>query len=324
MNKKRILLIGLRYHRYTDEIINELRALGHEVQYHDIQPRNLLMKALRVAAPGLYRKGLDFAHARILAAARRQRYDQVIFIQAHQMRVETLQALRDAQPQAEFVLYNWDAITNHDYRPQLPLFHRAYTFDPEDAKALNIGYLPLFCIRAFQGLQRKDQEQRAIYFVGNIVSAERYEALQAFKAYCSREGIRFQHFLSCSAVVLWRLLRRGLRPSDVTMRSIADQAFVDMIESSVAVFDFANHRQAGYTMRIMENLCAGKKIITSNTRITGEPFYSPDRILVFEGDNFAAVKEFLALPLREPDANFSEYHLASFVRTLSAGAPARA
>ncbi len=315
----KILLIGLKYHDYTSEIIAELVAQGHDVTYHDIQPRDLLMKALRVTAPQWYRRRMDDHHERIVAAEQGQRHDMVLFIQVHQMRPATLAHLRQQQAGAQFVLYNWDSISNHDYRAHLPHFDRAYTFDPQDAQAVGIGYLPLFCIPAFQNLGAREQQRRAIYFVGNIVSPQRYAAVQAFKRYCKQEGIEFNSFLACSTYVLFLLLRRGVLPLDVALRSIAWPRFIAMIETSVAVFDFANHRQSGYTMRTIENLCAGKKIITSNAGIRSEPFFSDDRIHVFEGLDFSGVKAFLERPLREPLAKFAEFHLASFVGHLLRG-----
>lgn len=105
------------------------------------------------------------------------------------------------------------------------------------------------------------------------------------------------------------------------MRSIPHNRFIDMIETSVAVFDFANHQQSGYTMRTMENLCAGKKIITGNHHIVNEPFYSPDRILVFDGFDFSGVRAFLDTPLRDSDARYGLYHVASFARQLLKSRP---
>ncbi len=316
---KKILLIGLPYHHYTAEIVAELQAQGHEVVFHDIQPRDLLMKSLRVAAPALYQRRLDQHHLRILAAEQGRRYDMVLFIQVHQMAQSTLAALKRAQAGAEFVLYNWDSVHNHDYRGHLHAFDRSYTFDPQDARALGIHYLPLFCIRAFQGLRKREQERKAIYFVGNIVSVQRYRAIQAFKRHCQQQGIRFNSYLACTPVVMWWLLRAGHWPTDVSTRPIAHDRFIDMIETSVAVFDFANHKQSGYTMRTMENLCAGKKIITGNPGIVDEPFYSPDRILVFDGLDFSRVRAFLDTPLRQPDEQFAQYHLRSFVACLAGG-----
>lgn len=311
--KKQILLIGLPYHNYTAAIVDELRAQGHDVSFHDIQPRDLLMKTLRVTARGWYRRRIDDHHLHILAAERGRRYDMVLFIQVHQMALPTLEALKRNQPGAEFVLYNWDSISNHDYRAYLPLFDRVYTFDPQDAQAQGIGYLPLFCIRSFLGLARREQQQKAIYFVGNIVSIQRYRAVQAFKTYCQQQGIVFHSFLACTPYVMTLLLRAGHWPGDVSIRSIDHARFIDMIETSVAVFDFANHKQSGYTMRTIENLCAGKKLITGNPGIKAEPFCTDDRILVFDGLDFSAVKPFLDRPLVDPEADFPQFHLSNFL-----------
>jgi hypothetical protein len=319
---KKILLIGLPYHHYTSEIVAALRAQGHEVEFHDIQPRDLLMKSLRVTARGWYRRRLDDHHRRIVTKEQGKRYDMVLFIQVHQMTQETLIALKRDHAGAEFVLYNWDSIHNHDYRAHLHAFDRAYTFDPKDSQALGIHYLPLFCIPAFQNLRRREQERKAVYFVGNIVSVQRYRTIQAFKQYCLREGIPFQTHLACTPVVMSWLLRAGHWPTDVSRRAIAHDRFIDLIETSVAVFDFPNHQQSGYTMRTMENLCAGRKIITGNREIVNASFYSPDRILVFDGVDFSAVRRFLDTPLRDPNARFAQYHVASFVRLLVDGRPA--
>lgn len=313
---KKILLIGLPYHHYTAEIIAAMRAQGHEVVFHDIQPRDPLMKTLRVAAPGWYRRRLDAHHARIVAAERGHRHDLVLFIQVHQFSQGHLAALKRDHAAAEFVLYNWDSIDNHDYRAHLHAFDRAYTFDPQDARDLGIGYLPLFCIPAFQNLRKREQDRKAVYFVGNIVSVQRYRAIQAFKAYCAQQGIAFHSHLACTPLVMTWLLRAGHLPRDVTSKPIAHDRFIDMIETSTAVFDFANHRQTGYTMRTMENLCAGKKIITGNRGLINEPFYSPDRILVFDGFDYSAVRAFLDQPLERPDEKFPEFHVDAFARNL--------
>ena len=70
-----------------------------------------------------------------------------------------------------------------------------------------------------------------------------------------------------------------------------------MLEKSRATFDFANHKQSGYTMRLIENMCAGRKIITENPRILNEPFYREDRFLLVDGYDFSAVPAFLERPI---------------------------
>lgn len=315
-NVKKLLLIGLRYHDYTAAIIDEISRQGFEVTYHEIQPRTVYLKTLKVLSVAAWQSSLDAHHRAILERERGTSYDRVLFIQAHQFSLENMRALREQQRQARFVLYNWDSITTHDYRPYLGCFDQVFTFDPEDAATLGVEYLPLFCVRTFQGLQQREQQERCVYFVGNIVSVQRYEALSAFRRHCAQVGIRLRSFMACSPLVYTRLLRAGHLPSGVSFRSIPHAQFVDMVERSTTVFDFANHKQSGYTMRIFENLCAGKKIITNAARIRREPFYSEDRIHVFEGLDFSGVKEFVQRDLAAPGLRFEQFHVQSFVRTL--------
>jgi hypothetical protein len=316
--KKNVLFIGLNYHEYTRAIVDEIRRLGHDVTYHDIQPGHFDLKVYRKFFPDTYPQKLDQYHQGILAAESGKNYDLVLFLQTHQVQPATMQRIRNAFAGAEFVLYNWDAVTNHDYRPYMRFFDRIYTFDPEDASALGIKYLPLFCIRNFLGLQRRCKSQ-STYFVGNVVNPRRYAAVQAFKQYCADEDIDFQYFLSSSTHGYTQIIKNGHWPRDVSLRSIPAARFRDMIETSNAVFDFANHQQAGYTMRVIENLCAGKKLITNNPRIVHESFYSEDRIHVFGGHDFSGVKAFLERPLQRPQETFPAFHVDAFARKLMDG-----
>lgn len=314
----KILLIALHYHDYTRSIAEELRAAGHEVRVHDIMPRDLLMKVLRLAAPRIWQWRLDRHHARILRAERGAGHDMVLFIQAHQVSKPNMAAFKAAFPTARFVLYNWDSIANHDYRPHLDAFDDVFTFDPDDARAYGLHYLPLFCVRAFQNLARRAQEP-AIYFVGNIVNPARYDMIAAFRDFCEAENLVFKAHMACTPPVRMKLLKGGREPRGLSPGALDPAAFVDMVETSVATFDFANHHQSGYTMRVFENLCAGKKIITDNARILNEPFYSPDRIHVFKDADFSGVKAFVHQPLADPNATFPEYRIQAFVNHLVEG-----
>ncbi|MES3025493.1 MAG: hypothetical protein V4857_28280 [Pseudomonadota bacterium] len=313
---KNLLLVGLRYHSYTDEIAKELGALGYRVSFHEIQPRSLAFKTMRVVTPGLYQRRLDRHHARIIAHESGRRYDVVMFIQVHQFSIANIEELKRQHAGSKFVLYNWDAVSNHDYRPYIKYFDQVYTFDPQDAIDYGVNYLPLFCIAPFQRLAKRRQDERAIYFVGNIVSVQRYLALRDFKRHCTRNGIKFHCFMACSMLVLTRLLRRGILPTDVSFGSIAHPEFIAMIENSIAVFDFANHQQTGYTMRTIENLCAGKKLITNNPRIVRERFYSDDRILLIDNLDFSEVKQFMEKELAAPDEQFSDFHIQNFLKVM--------
>ena len=310
----KVLFFGINYHTYTRDLIHEMTLLGAQVTFVDIQPRSLALKTFRTISGALYNA---YVQKYLLNAVERLRstlFDKVIFLQVHQMEMGVLSELRRSQSQAEFTLYNWDAISTHDYLEHTELFDRVLTFDRSDATVHNFGYLPLFCSRQFQEMPRDKELLNSAYMVGNIVRLERYHAVEAFREYCIREGILFQHHLKISPVVLSHAVYANIWPRNVSARSISPNAFISMMETSAAAFDFANHSQSGQTMRMMESICAGKKVITNNARVKEEPIYSPDRIHVFTGLDFSGVSEFLQTPISDPDERFRQFHIQAFTR----------
>jgi hypothetical protein len=315
----RILMIALHYHDYTHAIADEFRLAGHSVSLHDIMPRSTAMKALRVLAPQMWQDRVHAHHQAILDAERDNSYDMVFFLQVHQMALGLLDEFRSTFASARFLLYNWDSTANHDYRPHLDRFDQALTFDPVDARALNIGYLPLFCVRRLQALFGRGQDRPGLYFIGNVVKPARYEALDAFRRYCAGKDLALATFAACTPPVRLAMVRQGIIPSGLASGEISKADFEIMVTNCSTVFDFANHQQSGFTMRIFENLCMGKKIVSNNPLLLTEGFYSPDRIHTYSDLDFEGIAEFVAVPLAEPTRRFEEYGVEAFAGHLLTG-----
>lgn len=312
----KILFWGLNYHTYTVSIIEELKSKGHSVDYVDIYPRSIFFKFFRTVFPAGYQRYINQYHEQAIQKYADVDYDRVIFLQAHQIQLTHLQKIRQIHTNAEFVLYNWDSISNHDYRKHAPHFDRVITFDKNDAIEMGYEYLPLFCTRDLQDVAMNSAKRNKIFMVGNIVKPARYLAVKEFRKYCKDKQLHFVTYLKITPVVLLQLWREGIIVRDFKLKSIQPATYKKIIENSYAVFDFANHTQSGQTMRIIESLCTGKKIITNNVWIKQEPFFSPDRILIIEGYQFDEVLSFLNIPLTDPTKRFEQYHIQNFVLKL--------
>ena len=313
---KRLLFIGLRWLNYTDEIASEFRRLGFDVSFHEILPRTLLYKSTRRLNERMYRRLLDQHHRDIIAKESCNKYDIVVFIQAHQLSLPNMETLRDQHREARFILYNWDSLTVHDYTNHIRFFDKVFTFDIEDAAKIRVNYLPLFCIRPFQELAHDVPQDGGVYFVGNIYSSGRYSAVTAFKTYCGENRIPFQCHAVCNPYQYVQLLRKGIFPVGISLSSIGGNRLSEMVQRSSAVFDIANHRQTGHTMRVIENVCMGRKIITNNPYTTSERFYSSDRVFVFKEMDFTGVQEFLRRRVPETSEDLKSYYIQAFVQKL--------
>ena len=314
--KIKILFIGLWYHHYTKAIIEEIEYNGCEVTYIDIQKRTVSFKVFKLLSPERYQHYLDRYHYFAIKRAASQEYDQVIFLQTHQMSYSNLTFLRQTQKKASFTLYNWDSLFVHDYLSRIHFFDRIISFDKDDANKHGFEYLPLFCTRSIQMIPRNLAKPLSVFMVGNIVNINRYLVVQMFKKYCKQYGIKFRTYLVISPVVWFRMLKKGILPTGIHLLSIPHCVLSRMTKKSNAVFDFSNHQQSGYTMRIIENLCAGKKIITNNRNVLVDQFFSPDRIMCYNDTDFSNVKDFLEIPLSDNNRHFDDFNIQVFTRHL--------
>jgi hypothetical protein len=295
---KRILFIGLSYYSYTGKIVDALKEKGFAVKYYPLENRSFWWKTTRKLLPSGYKFLLRNYHARIVAAERRSRYDYVFFLQIHYLSVEHVENLRNSQRTAKFILYNWDSLSTHDYRPYLRHLDSVFTFDRNDAAEVGVRYLPLFALPEYFAASAKVAPAHDVYFVGAIGTLERFAALRKLDAYCREQNIRFAKHLHCSPAILLKLLRNRLFIKGVTLRALSTQEIIRLMNDSIAVFDFPNHVQSGFTMRLIENMCAGKKVVTSNAAVREEEFYAAEQFFVAENLDFTGLKGFLKSDLQ--------------------------
>lgn len=313
---KRILFIGISWYNYANEIITVLMENGFEVSYYPIEPRTIYFRGLHNVSEYLYNKAMARYHLSLINNEKTKNYDFIFFIQVHHFSFSNIELLKQYHPNTPFILYNWDSIETHDYRPYIKYFDRVFTFDPVDAKNYSLFYLPLFLIPSIEKLSNLKVFEYDIYFIGSIGSIERYLEIKKFTAFCRKEKLRFEKFLHCSPVFFIKLILNGYFPNDISFSPISIKKFHELIQKSIAVFDYPNHIQNGYTMRLIENLCSGKKIITNNSRIKDEYFYSEDRILLIKDSDFSNVRSFLKTDIRDPDNNFSEFSLYHWINKI--------
>jgi hypothetical protein len=321
---KRVLFIGLSYYSYTEKIIGLLRKKGFAVEYYPSEDRSFWSKSTKKLFPSTYKTLLDKYHESIVAAARKSSYDYVFFLQIHSLAFDHVEALRISQPNAKFILYNWDSLATHDYRPYLRLLDEVFTFDRDDAKKVEARYLPLFALPEYFVPPEGLVPSHHIYFVGAIGSLERFAAIRQLDDYCKEQKLRFLKHLHCSPAILLELFGNRLFIEGLSLAALSTEQIIKRMNDSVAVFDFPNHAQSGYTMRLIENLCAGKKIVTSNARVRQEEFYSEDQFFVAENLDFTGLKDFLKTDTQGSDvaecsARRAEFSLDHWIDSIFEG-----
>lgn len=325
----RVLFIAPKFFGYEREIKLELERVGCQVEWRNERPASSpLIKALIRFRPELVAMISDAYFDRIIQEAVERQFDTVFVIKGEALSLERLRRLRRCLPEARFLYYSWDSLKNFkNSGKKLSCFDKVYSFDRFDCiNDQGIKHLPLFYVNAYEALAASSaadatEQDIDLLFLGSIHS-DRYQVVQRiFKAAdIAAPNVKlYAHFFYQSrwVFVVRKLLDRYFRLipwRDVQWQSLSLQEVLALVSRSRILVDIHHPGQTGLTMRTIESIGAGKKIITTNQDIVNSDFYCSDNILVIDRSSPVISKSFIEIPYRPlPDKIYRRYSLRSWL-----------
>lgn len=292
-----ILFIGIGFYDYEESIVNRLREHGAYVATFVDQPE--IIRAGVFA--GFFRRAEFFANwqaqrhqEKILESCKDKVFDKVLVIKGASLTAGFLQELRKQQPAAEFILYQWDSLARlPGIFEKLPLFDRVLSFDRIDTvQHSNIQFRPLFCRDASNSDCRGTTID--IAFVGWLHS-DRLNAIRRMQHDAERLGLATYIYLY-TGVFSWLKLALANNARDVHFRPLPYRKLMDINAQSRAILDLPHALQAGLTMRAIETICSGSKLLTTERDIENYDFYSVSNIKIVPPENIELDISFISCP----------------------------
>lgn len=289
---KDILFVCFNVYNYNIEIKNKLIELGGRVDMFEQVKYSLLYTVLLRLRLG--KKYKQYLANRIIAVASKKKYDFVFVLEIHQTE-SFYKRLREVQSEARFILYYWDSIKVFDYRPFLKYFDQAYSFDIDDVKDnKDISYLPLFFTDTYASLREKTiNEFKYDFLQVATFSMEKYTNMNSFIKDYSVEPSRLLVYYRTTLGKYFELLFKKFDMKWIGVKKKTQEEIVALYAQSKCIIDFDKKQQSGLSMRTIESLGAGKKLITSNSRLKNEPIYDPNNIFIIGVDDRRMLKNFI-------------------------------
>jgi hypothetical protein len=312
------LLIGGGFFGYAKEIAATLERRGRRViAFEDRPSLDSLTKALIRLAPTLVAPKAEAYFDSIIETVRQLPIRDVLVVKGESLSPAAIKRLRLALPNARFTLYLWDSYLNlpKDSPDKVGLFDKAYTFDPLDAAAdTRLSYRPLFFLDEYARLPDVEKDIDVL-FIGTMHS-DRYAVLKRLER-ALPPGVRFKKVLYfASRSVYWA--RRVFDPSfwrasrnEFIFKPLGKGEIQALIARASVVVDVERPVQSGLTMRTMEMFGAGKKLITTNSRVAAADFYRPDNITIIDRRDPVFPEGFFTTPYEQPSAFLLRRHSLS-------------
>lgn len=318
-----VLLVSPLTFSYHLSISETLRSMGYAVTWWDERASSatLYKLALRLF-PAWTVLWSERAFLERLSRLDSASISHVLVIKGEGLSQRVALKIRETLSSASMGLYLWDGVENvKGVSNILPAFDSVATFDPVDAKTFGWTYRPLFWRNISVS---KDVTGATLFdwcFIGTIHS-DRHRVIHRLRQRYgqTKRSFVFGYFQSPLMLFMRRLGDWSLwfaPKGTLSTKPMSAAEVAQKVACSRAVLDVEHPRQRGFTMRTIETLLAGKKLVTTNKHILTSNLYHPSRVHVISRASPEIPAEFLEQPyLGVSDALRSYYSCEGWAKEL--------
>lgn len=294
LKEKRILFIGPIFYHYHQEIIRELEQKGAIVDFLPERDYTVRSKFYKRLGRKVYQGYQNRYYFRLLEDYKDNHYDYFLLIKGELFPPEFVARIKELNPGIRCILYQWDSMERMHYENLLPVFDKVSTFDSKDSQTYAINYLPLFYTQVIADLRQASAMEQHDLLVLGMYLPERYEGLKKLLTYAkvNNLSLKYHIYLERLHYVTQRLKRRSIDLNLCSFHPLPYQEVLTLYRKSKVIVDFSNVNQSGLSMRVIEALGAGKKLLTTNEKIKNEAFYDPKQIHVTDWKQLAIPEDF--------------------------------
>ena len=323
-NKKSVLMFAPKFFNYEKRLSTAISDEGYEVDLYDERPNNgFLCKALLRLNFKPYKAVVRKYIRKIVAENKDKQYDYVLVVKSEAAGKKELEILRNAYPNAKFILYLWDSIDNvPDGENKLSLYDKVMTFDPADAEKYNIPFLPIPYGKEYAEEKQTDEYKYDVAFIGTAHSV-RPRVIKTIEKQCEQMGKKCFHYFYSPHILVYLLNKitnkdyKFISLKEVNFKGLSAKEVCEIYGASQCVLDIEHPRQKGTTTRPVEMLPMNKKIITTNQYVKNFEFFNDNNFLIIDRDNPVINSEFFNSPyIPVNDDVLYSYSPQKFVKTI--------
>ena len=208
-------------------------------------------------------------------------YFSVVFcINAPYLSDEFYKKVRMLNPNARYIYYAWDDVSNLIKKNHIRYFDEVYSYNIIECKKNKWNYLPVFVQESGVGHSKEDKYD--IVFIGSLNDDRRKIADDLYEKYSS--SYRLFIYLYDKKNVGGRFCHNS---------PLTNKQYISIMRESKAILDVPQICQKGPTTRAFDALLTETKVITVNKYMKYYPVYS-DNMIIVDRDNINIPDNFMA------------------------------
>lgn len=297
LQDKKILFIAPIFHDYHILIINKLQELGAIVSFFPERDYSIYFKIVN----NFFNPFLIFKqklhYCKILKQVKKQHFDYLFVIRGYMMPKDFVKTFKKYNPLAKTIMYQWDSNRANPFSKLITLFDVVKSFDYSDCERFRIKYLPLFYTDDVTIEASRIHEIKYDFFFMGTYMPERYNAVLRFRDSLPKNyTLKAFIYIPPSSFKKEQIKGTKLDMSIVSTQHMSREEYLITLNQSKVIVDVSNPLQTGLAMRIIEALASYRKVLTVNSFILDDPYYTPQNIAVFDVNNPIIDRNFINTP----------------------------
>lgn len=202
-----------------------------------------------------------------------------------------LKWLRQKNPNAHIVFWYWNLITPNKVQPAdlKKLGFDVWSFNINDCEKydlkLNHSFYYKKIYQEFNKKYKQGENRYDLSFIGR--DKGRMQLINRLLGRTECHGIKTYLYFIANNVF------ETFKHKNYKMKSLSYFKTLEIEKNSKAILELVPEGSAGITLRTLDALCLGIKLVTNNTRIIETSLYNEDNIFVLGYDNLQNLKGFL-------------------------------
>lgn len=308
----KVLLIAMPFYGYEFRIKREIENNGNQVDFmYDIEEWPLFTRGF-LKVFGISKKDYDNKYQKSKLSQLKNDYDVVLVIVGRCLQPVFLDELRKINTNAKFILYLWDDVARvKNFQSVSKYYDKIYSFDSIDCGKYSFNFLPLFYSKE---CEISTNEKEDDIYGSFTLHSDRLNVIRQIIDRYPQYKVNFYVPVPKKAYLSAKNNNK-FASSFFHLRSLKYEDNIKNMQKTKAVLDIQHPTQTGLTMRTIESIGCGVKIITTNHRIKEYDFYSPDNILIIDRNNVTIPDYFLNDVYKKlPDNIYKKYSLNNWVQ----------
>lgn len=276
------LFIAPRFYSYHKFIIRELSKYSDVFFYSEVPYGSKIFFFIKNFFPSKIESLRKRYAEKLFMLVKEKSIEQLFIIRGYGIDTYLLEKVKLYNPKIAIINCQWDTIANNPNGSYIGRWaDKNYTFDMVDAQTYHWNYLPLFYYWDNNRKYPFIYKDIDILFVGSYHS-NRHLIVKELQKLCEVHGKRIKSHLYLPFYSFLRkfLFTHEVSFCDVKFWTLNRKKYFELLQRSRAVLDIQYKNQNGLTIRTIEALSVGTKIITTNLNIKNSKCYNQNNVYI--------------------------------------------